>query len=244
MDWKPMHDIQLDHRWKKAEKVESNGGGVINIERCEDCGEERHYLDLDANPDRGPSLRDLAQDESLREACQDELKKLVEATNELGDWARRMIRDLLANTEYDNIEDLIKDIEKRYPSRVRAGEMPVDDLRDWIDKRNKAFKRKVLLAQKQGPVCNRCDAIVFSWDELTVDHIRPKARGGGEELANLQLLCGRCNEDKGDNRPDKRDTSPFSNYGQQCLHRITCVKLGELRRSYKENKRKKGSKVS
>ena len=33
---------------------------------------------------------------------------------------------------------------------------------------------------------------------LTVDHIRPFSRGGGERLTNLQLLCSSCNSMKGD----------------------------------------------
>ena len=35
---------------------------------------------------------------------------------------------------------------------------------------------------------------------LTNDHITPRARGGTEEIGNLQLLCGSCNPKKGDSR--------------------------------------------
>lgn len=32
---------------------------------------------------------------------------------------------------------------------------------------------------------------------LTVDHIVPKSKGGGDELSNLQPMCSRCNTKKG-----------------------------------------------
>lgn len=31
----------------------------------------------------------------------------------------------------------------------------------------------------------------------TIDHIRPRSKGGGSELENLQLLCRSCNNEKG-----------------------------------------------
>lgn len=36
---------------------------------------------------------------------------------------------------------------------------------------------------------------------LTVDHIIPKSRGGGEELENKQPMCYRCNQRKGSRLP-------------------------------------------
>ena len=34
-----------------------------------------------------------------------------------------------------------------------------------------------------------------------VDHITPKAAGGGNEITNLQLLCKPCNNAKSDRHP-------------------------------------------
>lgn len=44
-----------------------------------------------------------------------------------------------------------------------------------------------------GYACRACG----STDDLTVDHVIPRAKGGGHELANLQTLCRSCNSRKG-----------------------------------------------
>ena len=38
----------------------------------------------------------------------------------------------------------------------------------------------------------------FPFRNFTVDHVIAQARGGGNHLDNLQLLCGACNSLKGD----------------------------------------------
>ena len=59
---------------------------------------------------------------------------------------------------------------------------------------------KVVTTKMKGEVmrrdqhcCRRCGSIF----QLEVDHIRPKSRGGINQLANLQSLCRPCNQRKG-----------------------------------------------
>jgi site-specific DNA-methyltransferase (adenine-specific) len=37
---------------------------------------------------------------------------------------------------------------------------------------------------------------------LEIDHVIPKAKGGGDYYENYQLLCGACNKIKGDRPMD------------------------------------------
>ena len=56
---------------------------------------------------------------------------------------------------------------------------------------------KERLFQKQKGKCNACDVEMRIID-FEVDHIIPKAKGGGDYYENYQLLCGNCNRVKGD----------------------------------------------
>ncbi|MDI9408804.1 MAG: DNA methyltransferase [Candidatus Pacebacteria bacterium] len=60
--------------------------------------------------------------------------------------------------------------------------------------------RHRLYGEQQGH-CKGC-AVHFEFRHLTLDHIVPRAKGGGEEEQNLQLLCGSCNSIKGDRPMD------------------------------------------
>ena len=55
--------------------------------------------------------------------------------------------------------------------------------------------REMLFKQQNGK-CNACDVEMRIVD-FEVDHIIPKAKGGGDYMENYQLLCGSCNRIKG-----------------------------------------------
>ncbi|MDR2684672.1 MAG: HNH endonuclease [Prevotellaceae bacterium] len=56
---------------------------------------------------------------------------------------------------------------------------------------------KEQLYKEQKCLCNACGT-EFDIRNLEIDHIIPKAKGGGDYYENYQLLCGSCNRIKGD----------------------------------------------
>jgi len=56
---------------------------------------------------------------------------------------------------------------------------------------------KEQLYKEQNCLCNACGKQFDLWN-LELDHIIPKAKGGGDYYENYQLLCGSCNRMKGD----------------------------------------------
>jgi site-specific DNA-methyltransferase (adenine-specific) len=56
---------------------------------------------------------------------------------------------------------------------------------------------KPRLYKEQNGKCNACGQD-FELRNLEIDHIVPKAKGGGDYYENYQLLCGSCNRIKGD----------------------------------------------
>ncbi|MDR1709861.1 MAG: HNH endonuclease [Candidatus Accumulibacter sp.] len=56
---------------------------------------------------------------------------------------------------------------------------------------------KTRLYKEQNGKCNACGT-GFDILNLEIDHIIPKAKGGGNHYENYQLLCGSCNRIKGD----------------------------------------------
>lgn len=59
-----------------------------------------------------------------------------------------------------------------------------------------AVRAAVFLRDKAA--CVACGAA----DELHIDHIEPRSKGGTDEPSNLQVLCSRCNLIKGDRTMD------------------------------------------
>jgi 5-methylcytosine-specific restriction endonuclease McrA len=55
---------------------------------------------------------------------------------------------------------------------------------------------KQRLFKQQNGHCNGCN-VFLEIRLFEVDHIIPKAKGGGDYFENYQLLCGNCNRIKG-----------------------------------------------
>lgn len=56
-----------------------------------------------------------------------------------------------------------------------------------------------MIADRDGEYCKHCNTT----QNLTIDHILPRSKGGGGNLSNLQLLCKSCNSSKSAAHPNK-----------------------------------------
>ena len=56
-------------------------------------------------------------------------------------------------------------------------------------------EKKQSLVKKYGLLCSYCDR-EFLYEELRLDHIMPKSRGGSNHIKNYVLSCERCNASK------------------------------------------------
>ena len=74
-------------------------------------------------------------------------------------------------------------------------------------------RRSIL--HRDGHTCQYCG---YTGDELTIDHVVPRSRGGGDSWENLVTACVRCNVKKGSRTPQeahmllrKPPRRPYSN---------------------------------
>ena len=103
-----------------------------------------------------------------------------------------------------------------YVQRAQLKRACEQRLQEFIEKRNLALWDYRLLEFDPVPddlryqalkaSGGRCALCGITKDErpLDVDHIIPRSRGGKHELANLQVLCAKCNRTKGN-----KDTTDF-----------------------------------
>jgi len=62
-----------------------------------------------------------------------------------------------------------------------------------INAQNFIRKNKDIIFQRDGYKCKKCG----SKKKLTVDHIDPISEGGWDSLENTEILCEKCNLEKG-----------------------------------------------
>lgn len=62
-------------------------------------------------------------------------------------------------------------------------------------------RRHRSLLRRDGPVCAYCGrpgGTGLPFSRLTIDHVRPRSKGGTNDLGNLVLACKLCNRRKAD----------------------------------------------
>ena len=74
--------------------------------------------------------------------------------------------------------------------------------------KNANYRKYIYVRDKY--TCQYCNESFFETD-LTVDHVNPKSRGGGNEWENLVTCCKKCNIKKGDRLPKEIKMFPKNN---------------------------------
>lgn len=62
--------------------------------------------------------------------------------------------------------------------------------------KNRPVKKVVQLILEKGSNCAYC-LRHLEWEEVSLDHIVPKIRGGKDNIENLAISCKSCNSSKG-----------------------------------------------
>lgn len=75
-------------------------------------------------------------------------------------------------------------------------------LGDSFYNRQTLYTEKNTLISRDRNMCAYCGE-VFLDRELTIDHVIPRARGGGNQWTNCVTACGRCNRRKGMRTPEE-----------------------------------------
>ena len=81
-------------------------------------------------------------------------------------------------------------------------------LLNFVRYRLKAVKlKRERIYKRDGWKCVYCE----SKRNLTIDHVIPKSRGGGNSWQNLVTCCGSCNSKKGDKTPQEANMLILTN---------------------------------
>ena len=232
---RPKHDVIVEHDWGVPILHPQGSTSTLSVRTCLRCGVQHRNLVLDGPRDTR-SVKELAQsnveeDQQHFAAAMKELAGMFGQCLEPINSLSEELDELCDGTVYRDLQDFAEQLEKRHQGAVQAGEVTFGIARDIIpdnkSRQGKRHSRKVFLAFRQGLVCDICDRVVHSLDDLEEEHILPRALGGESMLKNLRLACRTCNRNKADKPPTDSDISPFEYQGEPCKHRVGC---GELER--------------
>lgn len=116
-------------------------------------------------------------------------------------WKRAFVLLIKGKAEYieklNSVEDYIKVDEYYIPKTIKLTyETAIPDLELPFSRHN-IFIRDEFTCQYCGKK--------FPSEELTLDHVYPKSRGGGTSWENIVSACKKCNQKKADKTPEEAD---------------------------------------
>jgi len=171
-------------------------GGIRADTRCKDCVREinrKHYC---CKYKDDPEFRQREVERCIARRP-DWLTHLVGVDGH--DWKRRYHTD----EEYRrSVIDRVVAWQHAHPAKRRAygAKRRARKIKAWGEFSGEQFKA---LCSKYKDTCLACGS---SDKPITADHIIPLARGGSNDISNIQPLCMSCNSSKGtkiiDYRPD------------------------------------------
>ena len=62
--------------------------------------------------------------------------------------------------------------------------------------------QRVRIIERDAATCYMCRR-KLAFEEITLDHVRPRSRGGDDSDSNLKVACEPCNNRKGDRLPEE-----------------------------------------
>ena len=216
----PKHIIILEHIWGIPRLYPQMGSSTHSVRTCDRCGSTQRILQLNKPHDQR-SIEELAEsmDPDDRKSVVASAEAIANNLRPIVDYLLSKEEELCEGTAYKNLLDFAEQLKRRHQGAVKVNDLTFGIAKYIIDKNNgktgRKYSRKVLLAFKQGLVCDICDQVVDSLDDLTEDHILPRALGGESTLMNLRLTCWSCNDNKGDKPPTGSDISPFAYKGNR-----------------------------
>jgi 5-methylcytosine-specific restriction endonuclease McrA len=202
------HEMKLERRQEAlralVELRQRLGGfgnrvvAMVYVPQCEDCyATERHRMEADDSTWEPPDIHPKTWRKDLSEyAIEKDVRRTYrEMKDELRDHP--VVRCDTCEQEILYWRDTVyvgsRPFENHFPELV--GEEDRDPPANPPE-----YVRRLVYDAYAGK-CAGC-GVQLAWNEKTMDHIRPKHRGGPGTLENIQLACAKCNnERKGGDEP-------------------------------------------
>ena len=154
--------------------------------RCEECRVAR----------RKETVRECAK--RYRKANPDKVRSCVRRSYHKHGERRREDMRRRHQKNPDKAVERARRWKKENPDRKREIQREANRRRSELLGGNKHRRYWPDLFLRDGPVCGICGGFLNPvTDDFHVDHIRPVSKGGGNDLANLQLSHPSCNVSKG-----------------------------------------------